>query len=180
MCFPRAYQISTFCVCHARKVRIISIISNNKMCEKTLKQNQSTSNSLPFLRKKTEREEKKRRRTKMNPDSQCSASLFFQAILVKSGKEYCHWMILGMDEKSDALFFALRATNMRVLLSKYRPQVPGTWKQLSNKKNKIQLCGLGWNCCLFLSGQDWKIKVNYQISSSAVIPRGLRRIFLYP
>lgn len=89
-------------------------------------------------------------------------------------------MVLGMNEKSNALFFALCAINMRVLLSKYRPQVPGTWKQLANKNNIIQLCGLGWNCYLFHSRQDWKIEVNYQISSSAVVLRGLRRIFLYP
>lgn len=89
-------------------------------------------------------------------------------------------MVLGMDEKRNALFFAPCAINMRVLLSKYRRWVPGTWEQLANKKNIIQLCGSGWNYYLFLPRQNWKIEVNYQISSSAEVLRGLCRIFLCP
>lgn len=79
----------------------------------------------------------------------------------------------GKDENSKAAFFPLCALDVRVFLSKYRRQVPGTWKQLATKMNVTQLLGSGWNCYLLAPRQDQRMDRNCQISSSADVLRSL-------
>lgn len=158
-CFPEAGQTSaSFVFIKQKKLVLFPKNILVDQVSKNLREESTHFSSLQFhRRKRTGREKNKTKqkktnsnKTRMETDFQSSASFSGSLSKIKDTVLSITQRSYKTDEKSKASFFPLCALDMRVSLSKYICQVPGTEQQLTNKMNKTQLPGSGWNCYLLL------------------------------